>query len=79
MLGTSPLKLALKALGEVRVSRVVSWSRVPDVIPHSKETSAVDAIPKETRLPFKVAELLVMLVAFSVATEGREATLATAS
>ncbi|MBM3142855.1 MAG: hypothetical protein FJ005_07405 [Chloroflexi bacterium] len=40
----------------------------PDVVPHSKETFILEAVPKSSRLPFRVTESVVMSVAASVVT-----------
>ena len=40
------------------------------VVPHSKETVTLLAVPRLVRLPFRIAELVVILVALSVVTVG---------
>ena len=61
---------ALKAPIEVIFSEMVSWSRAPEAVPHSKETLAKLLSPRLSRLPFKVAELSVTSLAALLVTTG---------
>jgi hypothetical protein len=68
--GVSPYSGALKAPVAFFASGVVSTYGPPDAVLHSKETVALGAVPRSVRLPFRVAEVVVMPVAASVVTNG---------
>ena len=49
---------------------VVSLGYDPELVPHSKDTVTLPAVPREVRLPFRRAELVVTLLAALVVTVG---------
>ena len=68
-MGFKPLKSKLKAPVALIASAVVSLPRDPELVPHSKETSTLEAVPRESKLAFKVAPVVVISLASSVVTE----------
>src|SRR5512136_658480 len=63
-------KLAEKAPVLVAIWPAVSLVYDPELVPHSNDTMTVLAVPREVRLPLRVAEVAVTLVASLVVTAG---------
>ncbi|MBA7691115.1 hypothetical protein ES703_99654 [subsurface metagenome] len=61
---------ALKLPVEPIAWGVVCWVRLSEVVPHLKETLVLEAVPRLVKLPCRVAELVVILSAAMVVTDG---------
>ena len=72
VLGVSPLKGAEKAPGAlIAGDTVTGWVYgPPSAVPHAKDTVTLAAVPLEVRVPFRVAEVVVGLLAAFVVTNG---------